>query len=42
LPVDHYPIFPEPIIPSFQYSNIPIAERSGAKFYAESFRRKPE
>jgi hypothetical protein len=32
LPVDHYPIFPEPIIPSFQYSNIPIAERSGAKF----------
>jgi hypothetical protein len=32
LPVNHYPIFPEPIIPSFQYSNIPIAERSGAKF----------
>ena len=22
-----------PIIPVFQYSNIPIAERSGAKFY---------
>lgn len=28
----HYSIFLEPIIPSFHYSNIPIAERSGAKF----------
>ncbi|MFQ5901722.1 MAG: hypothetical protein ACE5IH_09235 [Thermodesulfobacteriota bacterium] len=26
------PFFPKPIIPLFQYSNIPIAERSGAKF----------
>ena len=32
LPIHHYPIFLEPIIPSFHYSNIPIAERSGAKF----------
>ena len=32
LPIDQYPIFPEPIIPSLHYSNIPIAERSGAKF----------
>ena len=36
MPVDHYPIFPEPIIPSFQYSNIPIAELSGAKFLSFS------
>jgi hypothetical protein len=28
LPIHHYPIFLEPIIPSFHYSNIPIAERS--------------
>ena len=33
LPIYHYSIFLEPIIPSFHYSNIPIAERSGAKFY---------
>ena len=32
LPIYHYSIFLEPIIPSFHYSNIPIAERSGAKF----------
>jgi len=33
LPIYHYSIFLEPIIPSFHYSTIPIAERSGAKFY---------
>jgi len=29
LPIDQYPIFPEPIIPSFHYSNIPIARPGG-------------
>ena len=28
LPIPHYPMFLETIIPSFHYSNIPIAERS--------------
>jgi len=32
LPIYHYSIFLEPIIPSFHYSTIPVAERSGAKF----------
>jgi len=35
LPIYHYSIFLEPIIPSFHYSNIPIAERSGAKFFMD-------
>jgi hypothetical protein len=26
-PMDQHPIFPEPIIPSFQYSNIPIGAK---------------
>jgi len=38
LPIYHYSIFLEPIIPSFHYSNIPIAERSGAKFVYLMFR----
>jgi len=29
LPIDQYAIFPEPIIPSFHYSNIPIARPGG-------------
>jgi hypothetical protein len=29
LPITQYPIFPEPIIPSFHYSNIPIARPGG-------------
>jgi hypothetical protein len=38
-PFFHYPITPipqssKPIIPFFQHSIIPIAERSGAKFIA--------
>ena len=37
LPIYHYSIFLEPIIPSFHYSNIPIAERSGAKFSRAPF-----
>jgi hypothetical protein len=28
LPIDQYPIFPEPIIPSFQYSSIPIVSEA--------------
>jgi hypothetical protein len=28
LPIDQYPIFPEPIIPSFHYSNIPIVSEA--------------
>jgi hypothetical protein len=31
-PLPHFPGTHYSIIPSFQYSNIPIAERSGAKF----------
>jgi len=26
--IDQYPIFPEPIIPSFHYSNIPIVSEA--------------
>ncbi len=36
LPIYHYSIFLERIIPSFHYSNIPIAQRSGAKFSISS------
>jgi len=32
LPVKHYTIFPKPIIPLFQYSNIPNMKRSGVEF----------
>jgi len=42
LPIYHYSIFLEPIIPSFHYSNIPIAERSGAKFIMEHGARRGE
>ena len=28
MPIHHYPIFPEPIIPSFQYSNVPIVSKA--------------
>jgi hypothetical protein len=28
LPIDQYPIFPERIIPSFHYSNIPIVSEA--------------
>ena len=28
LPIDQYPILPEPIIPSFHYSNIPIVSEA--------------
>jgi hypothetical protein len=28
LTIDQYPIFPEPIIPSFRYSNIPIVSEA--------------
>jgi len=28
LPIDQYPIFPEPILPSFHYSIIPIVSEA--------------
>jgi hypothetical protein len=34
-PLPHFPGTHYSIIPSFQYSNFPIAERSGAKFKVE-------
>jgi hypothetical protein len=35
--IDLHSNIPEPMIPSFHYSTIPIAERSGAKFNDSSF-----